>query len=432
MMTKLTDAKLQKLKAADKRYDISDGQVPGLIVRVSPHGTKSFCLVIRYPGSTHPSRRSLGKCPTLSLKEARAKAIEWRRMVENAVDPKEELKRKRLEAAAKKKTTVAHVVEAYITAKVNGLRSYKQIAGDLRREVIPRWGERPITSITRVEVIGLVREIAAPNAKDKTTRKSGGPFGARNVYAATRAMFRWAVDEGVYGLVQSPCAGIDIDDKIGLARKSRDRILTDVELKALWRASSALGYPWGSLFQLLLLTGARRDEIASARWSELDGNQLRIPAARVKNNEQNIIALSDMAMEIVNALPRVGNSSYMFTVSGAAPVSGFSATKKRLDRLMAAELGCAPLDLERGHELGFVIHDLRRTVRSRLAALKVDYVVSELILGHSLGGIHGVYNKHGYLDEKREALNLWASSLRKIVGDADQPGLFNGNLEARV
>jgi integrase len=404
----LTVRKIEALKAKPYRYEIADSEVRGLHVRVSPHGTKSFVLVTRYPGAKHPARRSLGIYGDVTLAEAREKAREWRSMVAKGVDPKAEAKRLRLAEAMKNKNTVGAVAEAFIAAKISKMRCSKQATGEIRREIISRWAERPITEITRSDVVSMVREIGAR-----------APYSARNVFAWTRAMFNWAISEDVYNLTMNPTSGIDADDKIGSRRKPRDRILTDAELRALWRATGKMEYPAGPVIRLLLLTGCRRAEIADAKWSEFDPNDrvLRIPGARTKtDNGQHVVPLSTLAMDLINGLPRINGSPYMFSVSGVSPMVDHSGAKLKLDELMAEELGCSPRDFARGGDRSFVIHDLRRTVRSRLAALKVDFTVAELILGHALGGIHATYNRHTYDEEKREALQRWADHLQAIIG----------------
>jgi integrase len=407
-MTRLTDRKIQSLKPRKRRYDVSDTDIRGLHVRVSELGTKSFVLVVRYPGAKFPARRSLGKYPEMTLAEAREKARQWRSMVSKGIDPKEEQRRLRLADAAKRANTVASVAEAYISKYVRNLKSSDQIEADIRRTVILAWGSRPITAITRGDVRDMIREIGAR-----------APYSARNVFAATRAMFNWALHEDAYGLTANPCADIEIDKVIGQEKMARDRVLSDEEIRALWRACDSLGYPWGSCYKLLLLTGCRRAEISEARWSEFDegARELRIPRDRTKTNEQHIVPLSAPAMDIIMTAPRISGSPYILSVSGHSPLAGHGDGKRKLDKLMARDMGCSPADFARGNAKAFVIHDLRRTVRTRLAELKVDFIVAEMILGHTLGGIHGTYNRFGYAAEKRDALEKLAAHIREIVGE---------------
>jgi len=246
-------------------------------------------------------------------------------------------------------------------------------------------------------------------------------------------MFNWAIARKKYNITTNPCDAVNLDDRVGSKRKPRKRVLDEAELRAFWRATGKLNYPWGPYLRLLLLTGARRSEIAGAMWSELsEDHTLRIPPERTKTDEWHIVPLSTTARQIVSSLPRIGESRFMFTIDGAAPVVGHSDAKMRIDSGMANELGCDARDFARGGSRAFVIHDLRRTVRTRLAKLKVDFITSELILGHALTGIHAVYDVHKYEDEKRAALQAWADHLQGIVGNGVQGNLFNGNLEARL
>jgi integrase len=418
---RLTDRFIQSLKPEDERYDVSDLDVRGLHIRVSPHGSRTFVLCIRYPGAKYPTRRSLGPYPEVTLSDARDEAIKWRGMVRKGIDPKQEERERRRAEDAKRNHTVAAVAEIYIKHKVSKLKSARQIEADIRREVVTRWGDRPITSITRQDVISMIRAIAQT-----------APYSARNVYAAVRALFNWSLHEGAYNLAKNPCEGLRVDEIIGEDREARDRVLTDAEIRALWQASTEMGFPWGTLNQLLLLTGCRRAEIAEARWSEFDvaGRVLRIPRARTKTNEQHDVPLSLAAMEILTSVPRFDGGQYILSVAGHSPLAGHADSKKRLDRLMAERLGCHAADFRRGGERAFVLHDLRRTVRTRLAHLRVDFITAELILGHSLAGIHGTYDKHKYEAEKREALEKLANHIRELVGnEPTQEGLPTTGVE---
>jgi integrase len=186
--------------------------------------------------------------------------------------------------------------------------------------------------------------------------------------------------------------------------------LGDAELVALWKVSETLGYPFGPLYQLLLLTGARKSEVSDARWREFDLTKKiwTVPPERFKSNASHLVPLSDAAVAIIEALPRFTKGDHLFTTTyGEKPISGFSKGKDRLDKLMTEHLGSAPSP--------WVIHDIRRTVRTRLASLRVPDMVAEMVIGHGRKGLQRVYDQHRYVDEMREALELWASRLRDIV-----------------
>jgi integrase len=191
--------------------------------------------------------------------------------------------------------------------------------------------------------------------------------------------------------------------------------LGDPEIVALWRAAERLGYPYGPLFQLLLMSGQRKSEIAEARWREIDlkSHLLIVPSARMKSDAPHVVPLVDDAMRIIEALPRFANGDFLFSsTAGAMPVNGFSKAKLHLDGLMLDELRKENPEAELAP---FVIHDIRRTMRSNLSALPVPDLVRELVIGHAKPGLHKIYDQYAYLPERQHALELWAQRLRSIV-----------------
>jgi integrase len=171
-----------------------------------------------------------------------------------------------------------------------------------------------------------------------------------------------------------------------------------------------MGYPFGPLFRLLLLTGARKNELAQACWREIDRKEklLTVPPERFKSDASHIMPLTAEAMAVLETLPTFEKGDCLFTNTfGERPVTAFAQAKERLDKFMAEELGA---------ELKpFRTHDLRRTVRTRLAGLRVSDTIAEMVIGHGRRGIQRVYDQHKYEPEMREALALWAARLRDIV-----------------
>src|SRR5262249_18417995 len=175
-------------------------------------------------------------------------------------------------------------------------------------------------------------------------------------------------------------------------------------------------YPYGALYRLLVLTGLRLGEVCGARWSEfdLDRREWTIPAARMKKTRVGakpfILPLTDAMMEVLSSVPRFNSGDCLFSLSfgkSSVRVDAFSHVKSELDALMREELNGALPD--------FVNHDVRRTVRTHLLALRIAEEVREAVLAHTRSGIKGTYDHHQYLDEKREALTLWNARLRSIV-----------------
>ena len=333
---RLTDRKLQTLKRANagKRYDVMDGDVRGLGVRVTDTGRRSFILIARYPGSSNPTRRALGEYPTISLDKARAKARRWHEQIGRGIDPRDEEEKERLAELRKKADTFDAVVEDFARRVLPKQRRGKIVEREIKSEFVSQWKGRSITSITRRDVLEVVNQ-----AIDR-----GAPYQARNLLGHVRALFNWAIEAGDYGLETSPCDRIRPKVLIGV-KAPRDRVLTDAEIKAVWRAATQMGYPFGPLIQLLMLTGVRKTEASGARWTEfdLDAALWNVPADRFKSKSTHLVPLSKDAIALLKALPRVNKGDHLFSTSfGFKSATGFGKAKERLDRLVDEDLGEAP------------------------------------------------------------------------------------------
>jgi integrase len=423
----VTDRTLKALKKAPdgKPYDVKDSEVSGLRVRVMGSGQRTFVLLARYPGSPNPTRRALGAYGDISLEQAREKARDWRKLIRRGVDPQLEEQRQRQATLRQQQNTFGVVAEAFIKEKLPGERKGREVERDIRREFMPRWEKQPIVDITPQDVRDVVR----------ATKDRGAPYQAHNLLVTARRLFSWAIDQQAYGLETSPCDRLKPKAIIG-RKVFRTRILDDDELRALWRATRRLGYPYAPLFRMLALTGQRKSEVAEARWSEIDlAKKLWIiPAERMKAEAAHVVPLTDDVIALlgtgkidgagkVDGLPRFKKGDHLFsTTFGKKPVSGFSKAKERLGRRMLRSWRA--LARSQGKDRSeaviepWVIHDIRRTMRTSLSALPVPDLVRELVIGHTKPGLHKVYDQHAYLDEKRRALDLWATRLRGIVEHA--------------
>ena len=395
MKRRLTDRTLKSLPPAiskRRHYDLMDDLVQGFGVRVHMDGRKTFILIARYPGSRHPTRRALGQYENgMSLESARKKAGVWRQLLADGIDPRIEIDRQRKEEARARSDSFASVVEAYVAhIRRAKYRSVRDVERCLEREFTSRWAKRPIREISRRDVIEVLDAIV----------KRDAPYAAHNALAHLRSLFNWACDR--YSLDVSPCDRIKPSRVIG-TKKARQRTLSDDEVRAFWNSTGKMGYPWAPLFRLLLLTGQRRDEVGGARWPEFDlkAKVWTVPAERFKAGSNHIVPLTDDALAILEALPRFRGDFLFSTTAGAKPCSGFSKAKRILDKGMPGS--------------DWRLHDIRRTVRTGLAALKIPDVTAEMVIGHGRRGIQRVYDQHNYLDEVREALTLWAGRLRDIV-----------------
>jgi integrase len=404
---RLTDLAIKKLPLKAKPYDKKDTEVRGMRVRVLPSGQKTFVLLTRYPGSSNPTRRALGEYGVMTLEEAREKAREWRKLIGRGVDPAAQERLQRVQRERTNATTFRSVAEAFFQDKLASQRQGREAERDIRKVFIDEagWGSRPITEITALDVRSVI----------KRYKDAGKIHHAHNVLSYARRVFNWAIDQQVYaGLETSPCDRLKPLSIIG-PKTVRTRVLSDAELRAAWMAAKRMGYPWGPLFELLLLTGQRKSEVGEMRWSEIDlAKKLWIvPAERMKADAAHVVPLSDDVVAVLASLPRF-DGDYVFSVRhGVAPVSGYDKHKKMFDAEMLKVL---KHDDPKAKLPDFVIHDLRRTVRTRLSAIpNISDLVRELVIGHTKPGLHKVYDQYAYIDEKRFALDAWAAKLRSIV-----------------
>jgi integrase len=271
------------------------------------------------------------------------------------------------------------VADDYLKRKVAGQRRAREAERIVRNVLIATWGDKPITEITRRDVVRLVESI-----NDRPA-----PIYAALVFSHARTLFNWAINRGSYGLEHSPCDRVKVGDLVSRTKQPRQRVLSDDELRCLWKATGRLGYPWRQMFRLLLLTGTRKTEAAGARWREFDlERQLwSVPAERFKSNATHLVPLSDGALAVIADVPRFKHGDHLFSFSyGERPATVLHQAKVRLDALMERYLRA--LTRLRGEDPAAVTltpwqtHDLRRVVRTKMAALEVNDTVAEMCLGH--------------------------------------------------
>jgi len=285
--------------------------------------------------------------------------------------------------------------------------------------VLPRWRDRTIQEVTRREVLELLDSIA----------DRGAPIMANRTLATVRRMFGWCVERDI--LPMSPCIGV----KPPGAERSRDRILSDDELRFVWYACDGIGWPFGPLTKILLLTGQRRDEVAEMCWSEVDFEKKVwvIPRERMKNDVAHEVPLSDAAVSLIRNLPRIqSRSGLVFTTTGESAVGGFSRAKDRLDtavlQLMRKDAIARPAVSGNIYAPSrWTFHDLRRTCASGMARLGVNLPVIEKILNHtsgSFGEIAGIFQRHSFAEEKRAALETWGRFIMRLVSGESTPTMI--------
>lgn len=414
----LTPNAIKNLKPAPEgtRYFVYDSLVPAFGVRVTDKGSKSYIIRARI-GEKDTTRPSLGKVGAITLAAAREKAQRWLAEIAAGEDPRVSEQAEKEAKDQDRRTTFGAVSERFIREWLPGQRKAKVVEREIRRELIEVWGDKPIKTLKPEDIITRMDEIRV--------RGRGSGAYARNIYGHVQRIFIWALPR--YGLTHSPCDRLRPKD-MKLTKRSRERVLDDDELFALWRAASRTPQPYGPLIQLITLTGARLGEVGRAEWREFDLTREKlwtIPAARFKTNTAHLVPLTADMLALLADIDEWDECDFVFTYDGETCFNGYSKAKDRFDRrmLLAWRAARRVRGLRWRDETipNWTLHDIRRTVRTRLSALRVEDKVAEHVIGHARGGIQGVYDRHRYVAEMREALEKWNALLMSIVAPASKP-----------
>jgi integrase len=373
------------------RDEYFDSLLPAFCLRVTETGARSYVCFYRIGGKLR--RYTIGRAEKIGLDVARQLAREAFEAAARGEDM----------AAAKKAARLAPAVPAmprlfeaqareFIKRHVANQRSARETTLAIERDLISAWSGRLVTDIGKADVLELLDEI-----------QDAGHHRARNRrLQVIRRMFNWFIERGVVQV--NPAAGIK-----PLPEKNRQRVLTDNELRAIWTAAGEIAEPAGTFVKLLMMTAQRRTEVATIEWPEIDkaAKLWTVPEAKYKTGFVHLVPLSAPVLDLLNARPKFkdGDKIAPFALSysnGKRPMVGnFGTVKAELDTLSGVK--------------GWVFHDLRRSVRTRLSQIGINADVAERVLGHLPGGVRGIYDRHDFLDEKRNALTLWARTLQAIV-----------------
>jgi integrase len=394
-----------------------DAQLPGLAVMRTPRGSLSFGTIRSWPGKKSKSWRRLGgvyvptadetkKLPdptnreidgaALTLAEARAKLRRWNDLLARGIDPAGEARKRKVEAA--KRITFPALRDAFLD-HYKGKAKHGEATRILNKD-FACWNHHFADQIDAGDVDAAIQVMLARGSK----------YQALNAYAYIRTMYRWGMGQPRLNIKASPCANLSAELLIGKKRK-RTRVLTDDEIRAIWDACEKEAYPYGHITRLLLLTPVRESEIGHASRSELQTDEngapmLVVPSARMKGDDDeppppHEIPLTPRMVQIINSLPQ-WSGPYLFSVKdGKSPVNGWSAAKRRIDKLSGIT--------------GWKFHDLRRTVRTRIAAIPAEEHVRRALTAHGRRGIEAHYDQHKYRDEKRHLLQQWDDRLQRIL-----------------
>lgn len=423
---KLTQAAVDKIAAPKTgRMEHFDSLLPGFGLRVSHTGSKAWVVFFRIGKPARLRRYTMGSLATYpKVDEARDRARAILQDVEKGIDPATiEPPPSLPEPIDPIRAVVTQFIERYAKQKN---RSWAETDRLLKRHVVSRWGDRAADAITRRDVLDLLDDLV----------ERGNPIAANRVLATIRKMFGWAVERDI--LSKSPVVNIKAPGK----ETERERVLDDAELVAVWRAAEKAGGVPGAFVRLLVLTGQRRDEVAGMRWGDMDLEKKvwTLPREQTKGDRTHEVPLSPLAVEIMTELPHLG--SYVLTSRGfrrvsetsAAegrltdrdrPISGYSKIKAALDTKII-EMAAKEAS-ERGEDVPSQViapwrfHDLRRTAATGMARLGIATSTISRVLNHKEGGVTKIYNRYGYLDEKRHALETWARKMESLI----RPSLGN-------
>lgn len=415
----LTDRGLRNLSPAQAgaRYELADGHVVGLRVRVGDRAGErgrasaiTFVLLGRFGGPrSNPTRRTLGRFPRMSLSEARQKAIEWKHQIERGIDPGagegDPARRSTsgiavapapspasAECAASGIITFNDLADDFLPKHVEGkLRTEREVRRQFERYLRPCLGSRHFREIRRRQIVALMDDMVENNS----------PAIADRTLATLSKMLAWQQardDEFLSPIVRGM-------KRVPAADAERGRVLSDAELRAIWTAAESEG-TFGAFVQFALLTAQRRDKILQMQWAHLSGRRWELPELPREKGTIQLVDLPDQAMRVLERLPRTIGNAHVFAGREGA-INGISKCTARLDRKAGEILG-GPLPNWR-------IHDLRRTARTRMPAAKVDADTAERILGHALPGIRRTYDKYEYLEERSAGLRRLADYLDTIL-----------------
>jgi integrase len=386
----LTDIsiKTKLAKFTDKRIEHPDGKVGGLYLIQQPSGAASWAL--RYRANGKPTKLTLGNYPTITLADARRRAREALGEVAGGKDPAVAKKAARaaLKAAETPQDTVGAFAATFLRRRVRekcGPRWAAETERLLKVEILPKLGDVPLSDLKRARIHDFLDPI-----------KDRAPIVANRVLAVLKSICSFAVDRGLIDV--SPLAGM----KLPSEEKSRDRVLTDDELARIWKAADSLRAGYGPAVRMLMLTGQRLGEVSGMRRSEIAGDTWTLPGSRTKNGLAHTIPLTPQALALLPSESGDGGDR-MF-----GPLLNWGRAKAALDAACGVK--------------GWRLHDLRRSFATNFQRLGIRLEVTEAVLSHvggSRAGVVGIYQRHDWASEKRQALDAWARRLDAIISGAE-------------
>jgi integrase len=360
---RLDDARVAKLKVKAKRYAVPDPEMRGHYVRISTRGAKTFWAVTRDP-SGKQYWRMIGEASKMSIDDARQEAAKVIRSIRGAAPDSFE--------AIAEQWLALHCAKLRPDSVAEYRRSVRRMA--------EAWEGRDLASIERDDITKLLDVL----------EQKHGTRAANYALQTFRALANWHQTRSRH--YRSP-----VVPKMWRGdHVKRDRILSDQELRAVWKQAEANGI-YGALVRLALLTAQRQAKLASMKWADIEDGVWTIATAPREKGNAGALILPGAVLAIISEQPRSG--AYVF--GGAKPISGWAKRKKAFDR----KVPLAP----------WVFHDLRRSARSLLSRAGVRSDIAERVMGHAIAGVQSVYDRHSYADQKADALQRLAATINSII-----------------
>ena len=367
---RLTDLSIRQLKAPDKgQKTYFDVGLPGFGVRVSQGGSKSF--VVMYGQKRR--LKTVGRYPHLSLADARREA---KRVQADMLDMQ-------FPTSTLDKISFAEARERFLYDSQN--RNKERTHSDYHRLLHRHFAfTQNVGDLSRNDIMNVIEKLAAT------------PSEQQHAFVAIRIMMNWCVKRGIIETSPVP--------PLSFKAPARSHILSDADLAEVWQGAVKLGYPYGHITQLLILTGQRRGEVAAIRRSWIEDDLVIFPAGFTKNKREHRLPLSPMAQALLKSLPEIGDLYFPARGTSERPFNGWGKSKVKLD---------AHLDVQ-----PYTLHDLRRTFSSNMARIGTPIHVTEKLLNHvsgTISGVAAVYNRYSYMDEMNDAVSRHDEFLAKIV-----------------
>jgi integrase len=377
----LSDKQVATLPRRPAVYFHPDPELPKHGVRVQPKGPPHGFYVVARDAYKKQRWVRIGGTTELKIEESREKARAIIKRLKAGEEP--------FPPPPVRKDSYKAVAEQWLALHVTkqGLRSAPEIERLLRTLVFPHWGKRDFTGIRRRDIVALLDSI----------EETSGAWNADHVLSIIRKISNWyAIRDDEYR--SSFVSGMR---RTKAEDRTRDRVLTDDELRKVWQQAAANG-TFGALIRILLLTAQRRGAVVRMKWTDIKDGVWEIATAPREKGNAGALKLPKAALEIINAQPRLNRNPYVFAAArGDGPLNGFNKRKRAFDKACGVA--------------SWTLHDCRRVARSLLSRARVSSDHAERALGHKLQGIKGVYDRYAYFKEKADALAALAQLIKRIV-----------------